>query len=64
MRKMLGVLVLLVLLSSIFVLAQEETAKECGFWCKAGKFFFSSSEARAGKSWFDRGALAGKATGN
>lgn len=52
--------VLLVLLSSFFVLAQEETqTKECSFWCKVGKFFFGSSEARAGKGWFERGA-AGK----
>ncbi|MBI2669314.1 hypothetical protein HYX14_05730 [Candidatus Woesearchaeota archaeon] len=60
MRKILGLLLLVVLLSSIFAVAQEETQTgERGFWCKAGKFFFSSSEARAGKSWFDRGAVVG-----
>ncbi|MBI2669303.1 hypothetical protein HYX14_05675 [Candidatus Woesearchaeota archaeon] len=60
MKKAMVMFVLLVLLSSFFVLAQEETqTKECSFWCKVGKFFFGSSEARAGKGWFERGA-AGK----
>ena len=58
MKKRLAIVVLVLLLSSLFVVAQEEQ-KECGFWCKVNEFLFGSAEARAGKGWFERG-LTGK----
>ena len=49
--------VLLVLLSSFIVVAEDD----CGFWCKVNKFFWGDAENRAGKSWFERGVV-GKVT--
>lgn len=61
-------LVLLLLLSSLFAFAQETTDASgsetaCNLGCKIWQFFFGSKEARAGKAWFDRGALVGQAAG-
>ncbi|MDO8510746.1 MAG: hypothetical protein Q7S55_01120 [Nanoarchaeota archaeon] len=64
--KLVSVVVLFLLCSSIFALAQEtdnqETvAEECGLGCTVWQFFFGSQEARAGRAWFDRSALVGEA---
>src|SRR3989344_1906916 len=66
MKKAVMMLVLFLLLSSVFAFAQEtdnqETVVEdCTFGCKVWQFFFGSKEARAGRAWFDRGALVGEA---
>ena len=39
---------------------EEETVEECGIGCKIWQFLFGSKEARAGKAWWDRGALVGE----
>src|SRR3989344_9570003 len=68
MKKAVMMFVLFILCSSIFAFAQEtddiydeETVEECGLGCKIWQFLFGSAEARAGKAWFDRGALVGEA---
>ncbi|MBI2581509.1 tetratricopeptide repeat protein, partial [Candidatus Woesearchaeota archaeon] len=68
MKRIYHLLVLLLLLNSILVVAQEtddiyeaETVEECGIGCKIWQFLFGSKEARAGKAWWDRGALVGEA---
>ncbi len=58
-------MIILVLISSYFNLAQEETdipsesqtiseADSCAFWCRINTFLFGSAENRAGKGWVDR----------
>lgn len=67
-KRLVSVLVLCLLVFSTFTVAQE-TADEnvvdetcSGFFGRLGCWLFGSSEARAGKGWFDReDALAGKA---
>ena len=60
MKKAVMMLVLLLLCSSIFAVAQEtediyeEEVEDCGVGCKVWQFFFGSKEARAGRAWFDR----------
>ena len=59
------VVFLILLLSSLFVVGQgeeQQEAEECGFFCKVWNVLWGSSEARAGKAWWDRGALVGEAT--
>ncbi len=68
MKKIVVMFVLLLLCSSIFAFAQETTDASgsepaCNLGCKVWQFFFGSKEARAGKAWFDRGALVGRAGG-
>ncbi len=66
-KKTVNLFVLFLLLSSIFVIAQETDSEEtvveeCKVGCKIWQFLFGSKEARAGRAWFDRSeALAGEA---
>src|SRR3989338_6457310 len=66
-KKAVVVFVLFLLCSSIFAVAQETDSEgtvveECGIGCKIWQFLFGSTEARAGRAWFDRSeALVGKA---
>ena len=64
MKKKAVMIVVLLLLGSIFAFAQEteadEAVVECGVGCKIWQFLFGSKEARAGRSWWDRGALVGE----
>src|SRR3989344_2888944 len=61
-KKIVMMFVLGFLLSSIFAIAQEDNGiydeetivDECNFGCKVWQFLFGSTEARAGKAWFDR----------
>lgn len=76
-KKTISLLVLLILLSSSFAFAQDtadtsssaasdsdSSADKCaGFFGTIKCFLFGSTEARAGKGWFDREALAGMAAG-
>src|SRR3989344_3289187 len=67
-KRLLVLSVFLVIVMALFVQGTEgmyddETIKECNVSCKVWEFFFGSSEARAGKGWFDRSeALVGEAT--
>ena len=69
-KRLLVLSVFLVIVMALFVQGTEgmyddETIKECNLGCKVWEFFFGSSEARAGKGWFDRSeALVGEATGD
>lgn len=60
MKKVVVMLVLFLLCSSIFAIAQEtndsssEAPADCNLGCKIWQFLFGSKEARAGKAWFDR----------
>lgn len=62
-KRLFSSLVLFLLVFSTFTVAQtEETADPCsGVFGWLGCLLFGSSEARAGKGWFDRGeAVVGK----
>lgn len=70
--KIISLLVILLLWSSVFALAAEtfevpeDVVEEqaCGLGCKIWEFLFGNPEARAGGAWFDRsGALVGEAEG-
>src|SRR3989344_3843590 len=67
-KKAVMMFVLLLFCSSIFVFAQEtediyeDEVEDCGLGCKVWQFLFGSTEARAGRAWFDRSeALVGMA---
>ena len=50
----LFVFVLILLVLSSVVVAEDTTSEDsCGFWCSVNEFLWGSSEARAGKGWFD-----------
>ena len=54
MRRIGVLLIVLLFISSMFVVAEDTTSDDsCGFWCSVNEFLWGSSEARAGKGWFD-----------
>src|SRR3989344_4244026 len=57
-------IVLFLLLTSLLVYAQEEDPSDSctGFWRSISCFLFGNPENRAGRGWFDRGALVGEAS--
>jgi len=69
MKKAVMMSVILLLCSSVFAIAQEmntssSAAPDCNLGCQIWQFLFGSTEARAGKAWFDRSeALVGEAPG-
>ena len=56
-KKVVGVLMLVLLFTSLLVYAQEEDpADSCtGFWRSISCFLFGNPENRAGRGWVDRG---------
>src|SRR3989338_291925 len=61
---LLSLFILFFLLASSVAWAQtDDPADYCtGFWGKISCFLFGNPENRAGKGWFDRGALVGEAS--
>ncbi|MBI2669301.1 hypothetical protein HYX14_05665 [Candidatus Woesearchaeota archaeon] len=63
-KRLVSVLVLVLLLTPLLTVAQAESEEKSscsGFWGSISCFLWGNPENRAGKGWFDRGALAGKA---
>ena len=58
MKKVMVILVMFLLVSSTLVVATDvQESPGVGFWGTIGCFIWGDSSARAGMSWFDRGAL-------
>jgi len=57
-KRLTLVLLLFLLVFSMSVLAADDSCS--GFWGSIGCFLWGDSSARAGASWFDRGALVGR----
>lgn len=53
--------VALVLLIGVILFTVDRSADKCDSTCKVSRFLFGNPENRAGKGWFDRGALRGEA---
>ncbi|MBI2669309.1 hypothetical protein HYX14_05705 [Candidatus Woesearchaeota archaeon] len=58
-KRLIAVLMAFLVVMSTITLAEEVTSVSCtGFWGSISCFLWGSSEARAGKGWFERRALA------
>ncbi len=59
MKKIIAMLIVLMFISSTFVVASDSTDSDCGFFCTVGKLLFGDSSVRAlaGTAWFDRSGV-------
>ncbi len=60
MKRLATMVALFFLLTSLFALAQEESAEKSscsGFWGSLSCFLFGAPENRAGKGWFERSTM-------